>query len=97
MGPSHWCAIPALEHVADLEGWEGMVIHWSITRVLVPGLTASIASTTTPSGSADPDDPLSIHVDGTPQVMGPDAARAAGEALSARRRSRGHERRRGRA
>jgi hypothetical protein len=48
-----WCTIPAEEHLADLRGWEGSVIHHSAT-VKAAASTSPARAWRTPTAHSSP-------------------------------------------
>lgn len=78
-----WCTVTQAQHIEQLDGLEGRVIHWSSTRKLGPDFEARLAQTATPEGVEDPDEPTTIHMEDHPETLSPEEAETAAAALLA--------------
>lgn len=76
-----WCEVSTETHLAELEGWEGRVIHWSSHRELCDDFTVALASTATPAGD-ETDEGLTVHIYKTPDPVPLEDAQRAVVALA---------------
>lgn len=65
-----WCVTTRAEHIADLDEWEGFVIHWSAE---VDGIAHSRGAF--PDGRQDPLEPPQVHVYTIPEQLDHDGAK----------------------
>jgi hypothetical protein len=46
-----WCVVPAEQHEAEREGWEGACVHWSAEIGLYDGESVKVGMTTAEDGT----------------------------------------------
>lgn len=73
-----WCVVPAEDHIADLQAWEGYVIHWSGDSTGVRHSEFAHAD-----GPQNPSEPPLIFVDDDVTGITLDQAQTLAEAILA--------------